>query len=201
MTKRLNSKYSVCKSLSTEYKNLWGLNKKNSLNALLKLKDRKKRPSVYGKLLNIKRSLRFFYSNIKETSFKNYINYSVKSPSKTIDKFISILESRLDSVLFRSCLVKSFHEARQLINHKHVYINGVSSCLPDKKLYSGDLVQLKNVILDKKSFTDILTTRSIPNYLEIDFKNLTIVFLHDAKFKNAYYPVKAKYWTINRFYR
>jgi len=201
MTKRLNSKYRICKSLNSTYKNLWGLKKKNSLNCLLKSKINKKRVSVFGKLLNVKKSLKSFYSNIRESSFKNYINFSVKSPAKTIDKFISILESRLDSVLYRGCFVKSFHEARQLINHNYVYINGVCTNVPDKKVYYGDVIELRKKLLNQKCFAEVLLTRSIPNYLEVDFKISTIIFLWDSNFKNVYYPIKTKYWTVNRFYK
>ncbi len=61
MTKRLNAKYSVCKKLKGTYKNLWGLHKKNSFRSVLNNKKRK-RITLFGKLLNIKQSYKFFYT-------------------------------------------------------------------------------------------------------------------------------------------
>ena len=119
------------------------------------------------------------------------------------DKFISILESRLDSVLFRGCFAKSFHQARQLINHKCVFVNNECINSPDKKLYKGDIIELRKTSLDtnKDFFSDVLSSRSIPNHLEVDFTSFTIIFLWDNKFKKTYFPIKAKYWTVNRFYK
>jgi small subunit ribosomal protein S4 len=200
MSKRLQSKYSVCKKLSNSYKNLWGLKSKDYCRSVL-IKKKKKLTS-FGKLLDIKQSFKFFYSNIGEHLFKNYIKCSIKSPSKTTDKLVSIMESRLDSVLFRSCLVDSFQEARQLINHKFITVNGLCIRMPDKKLNKGDIIKL-NILqtIDKESFNKRLLARSIPNYLELDLSNSTIVFLWDVNLKNVYYPINVKYSNISRYYK
>ena len=130
MTKRLLSKYSVCKKLRNPYKNLWGLKKKESLRSVI---NKKKKSTPFSRILDIKQSLKFFYSNVQENLFKSYITSSVKSPSKTLDKLVSIMESRLDSVIFRSCFVTSFHQARQLINHRFVTVNNFYVTNPKKK--------------------------------------------------------------------
>ena len=198
MSKRLKSKYSVCKKLNFVYKNIWGFENKKFLRSLLVVK--KKKPSFFGKLLNIKQSLKFFYSNISESSFKSYIKFSTKSPAKTIDKLISVLESRLDTSIFRSCFVSSFFEARQLINHKFVFVNGKCATSINKKLYPGDLVQIKNKKKLNKHLLNILLTRSLPSNLEVDFKNKTFVFLWDVDFRNVYYCIDADYSAISRYY-
>jgi small subunit ribosomal protein S4 len=199
MTKRFLSKYSVCKKLKNPYKNLWGLKRKDSCRSVLN--RNRKRPTPFGKLLDIKQSLKLFYSNLGESIFKRNIKLSLRSPSKTLDKLTSIIESRLDSVLFRSCFVVSFQEARQLINHRFVTVNNVCITSNNKKINKGDIIKINNYSISKKLFSDILTTRSIPNYLELDLKNFTIVFLWDTNFKNTYYPIKIKYSNITRYYK
>ena len=62
-------------------------------------------------------------------------------------------------------------------------------------------VKIENYSISKKIFLDTLISRSIPNYLELDLKNLVIVFLWDTNFKNTYYPLKMKYSNITRYYR
>jgi small subunit ribosomal protein S4 len=199
MTKRLSSKYSVCRKLKNPYKNLWGLKKKDSCRSVLTKK--RKRPTPFGKLLNIKQSLKFFYSNLGENIFKRNIKISLQSPSKTLDKLASVIESRLDSVIFRSCFVVSFQEARQLINHRFVTVNNVCITSVNKKINKGDIIKIENCSISKKIFLDTLISRSIPNYLELDLKNLVIVFLWDTNFRNTYYPLKMKYSNITRYYR
>lgn len=199
MTKRLSSKYSVCKKLKNPYKNLWGLKKKDSCRSVLSRK--RKRSTPFGKLLDIKQSLKLFYSNLGEKSFKHIIKLSSRSRSKTLDKLTSIVESRLDSVIFRSCFVVSFQEARQLINHRCVTVNNICVTSGNKRINKGDVIKINNYPIPKKVFLDMLSTRSIPNYLELDLKNFTIVFLWDTNFKNTYYPIKMKYSNIIRYYR
>jgi small subunit ribosomal protein S4 len=199
MTKRLLSKYSVCKKLKNQYKNLWGLKKKDSCRSVLTKK--RKRPTQFGKLLDIKQSFKLFYSNLGENIFKRNIRLSLRSPSKTLDKLTSVIESRLDSVIFRSCFVVSFQEARQLINHRFITVNNICITSANKRINKGDIIKINNYCISKKVFLDVLTTRSVPNYLELDLKNFTIVFLWDSNFKNTYYPIKMNYSNITRYYK
>jgi small subunit ribosomal protein S4 len=197
MTKRLLSKYSVCKKLRNPYKNLWGLKKKESLRSVI---SKKKKSTSFSRILDIKQSFKFFYSNVQENLFKKYITSSIKSPSKTMDKLVSIMESRLDSIIFRSCFVTSFHEARQLINHRFVTVNNFYVTNSNKKIKKGDVVKLNIKVPNKDIFSNVLICRSIPSYLELDFSNFTIVLLWDINFDNVYYPIKTKYSDISRYY-
>ena len=199
MTKRISSKYSVCKKLKNPYKNLWGLKKKDLCRSVLNKK--RKRSTPFGRLLSVKQSLRLFYSNLSENVFKRNIKVSLQSPSKTLDKLASVIESRLDSIIFRSCFVVSFQEARQLINHRYITVNNICVTSGSKKINKGDVIKINDYSISKNLFLPIISSRSIPNYLELDFKNLTIVFLWDTNFKNTYYPVRMKYSSIMRYYR
>ena len=164
-------------------------------------KKKRKRLTSYGRLLNIKQSLKFFYSNIGEKFFKYCIRSSINSSSKTIDKLTSVLESRIDSIIFRSCFVTSFQEARQLINHRFVTVNNTYITLPGKKINKGDVIRINLKFCSKKVFLKTLFSRSVPNYLELDINNLTIVLLWNVNFKNTYYPIKKEYSDISRYYK
>jgi len=209
MTNRLKSKFRICKKLNRNYNNIWGLPKGDSLRSVKIEKKRKKKPSLYGKLLSVKQSFRFFYRNLQEKSFKRILKKSVNSPLTTLDRFVSFLESRLDVVLFRSCFVSSMYNARQLVNHGSVRVNGKVVRNPGTNLNQLDIIEIDENLLEyqtkiesirdgvKKNFQ----SRFLPSYLEIDYKTLSIVFLWDPNYKSAYYPIKANYNIIQRFYR
>jgi len=201
MTKRIKSKYSVCKKLKNVYNNLWGLLSKDYLRSVYT--KNKINMTPFGEVLNVKQSLRMFYSNIKERSFIFYMKTSTLSNSITVDKLVSILESRLDSVLFRSCLVASFNQARQLINHGFVTVNGLQVNSSSKKLKKGDIVKLNDKFVNKDIdiFIGIIRSRSLPNHLELDLNNLSIVFLWDVNLKSSYFPINTNYSDILRFFR
>jgi len=209
MTNRLKSKFRICKKLNRNYNNIWGLPKGDSLRSVKIEKKRKKKPSLYGKLLSVKQSFRFFYRNLQEKSFKRILKKSVNSPLTTLDRFVSFLESRLDVVLFRSCFVSSMYNARQLVNHGSVRVNGKVVRNPGTNLNQLDIIEIDENLLEyqtkiesirdgvKKNFQ----SRFLPSYLEIDYKTLSIVFLWDPNYKSTYYPINANYSIIQRFYK
>ena len=209
MTKRLKSKFRICKKLNRNYNNIWGLPKGDFLRSVKADKKRKKKLSLYGKLLGVKQSFRFFYCNLQEKSFKRILKKSVNSPLTTLDRFVSFLQSRLDVVLFRSCFVSSMYNARQLINHGIVQINGKVVRNPGTVLNQLDIIEMDENLLKHETKIDKIrnevkknfSSRSFPPYLEIDYKTLSIVFLWDPNYKNVYYPIKANYHMIQRFYR
>ena len=162
MSRRLKSKYSVCKKLNNVYKNLWGLQCKDYVRSVFNKK--KKNISSFGEILNIKQSLKFFYSNIKERCFIQYVKIAISSNSIAINKIISILESRLDSVLFRSCFVNSFHQARQLINHGFVTINGIKVNSCNKRLKKGDIIKLSSKFIKTDLFSSLIKSSSLCNH-------------------------------------
>ena len=209
MTKRLKSKFRICKKLNRNYNNIWGLPKADSLRSVKVEKRKKKKVSLYGKLLGVKQSFRFFYCNLQEKSFKRILKKSVNSPLTTLDRFVSFLESRLDVVLFRSCFVSSMYNARQLINHGIVRVNGKVVRNAGTILNQLDIIEIDENLLKHETKIDSIrdgvkknfSSRFLPPYLEIDYKTLSIVFLWDSNYKSAYYPIKANYNIIQRFYR
>jgi len=209
MTKRSESKFHICKKLNKSYSNIWGSPKGDFLRSVRNEKKKKKKTSVYGKLLGIKQSLRYFYCNMQEQAFKRILKKSVKSPLTTLDRFISFLESRLDVVLFRSCFVSSLHQARQMINHGVVLVNGKRVRDAGTRLCQLDIIELKKELImesveTNNTFTGVklnFNSRFLPCHLEIDYKSLTIIFLWGPSYKSIYYPIKADHGIIQRFYR
>lgn len=199
MSKRLHSKFSVCKHLLSVYKNLWG-NSKKMLHRSITKKSYARRKSGFRTLLGIKQSLKFFYCNITERRFKIYVKFSINSPYKVIDKFISLLESRLDSILFRSSFVNSFHKARQLINHGFVNVNSKVVYKPSFLLSFGDFVTLNSFLVQKMLFSSLLKAKGIPNFLEICYSYQAIFFLWPNNLKYSYFPIKLTYSLLSRYY-
>jgi small subunit ribosomal protein S4 len=208
MTKRLKSKFGVCKKLNRNYNNIWGLPKGESLRCVNNENKKKKKPSVYGKLLRVKQSLRYFYCNMQERSFKRILKQSVDSPLTTLDRFVSLLESRLDVVLFRSCFVPSLYKARQMVNHGNVLVNGKRVKDPGTRLSQLDLIEIDmkisltqgaNAVL--KNVVTNFSSRFLPPHLEIDYKTLSVIFLWDPNYDGTFYPIKADYEIIQRFYK
>lgn len=209
MTKRSESKFRICKKLNRNYNNIWGLPKGESLRSVKNEKRKKKKSSLYGKLLGVKQSFKFFYCNLQEKSFKRILKQSVESPLTTLDRFVSFLESRLDVVLFRSCFVSSMFESRQLISHGNVRVNGKVVRNPGSNLIQLDIIEIDvNLFQNESRIQNIsndlrknFSSRSLPSYLEVDYKTLTIVFLWDPNYKSTYYPINANYSIIQRFYK
>ena len=205
MTKRLESKFRVYKKLSKNYNNIWGLPKGEYLRCSKNGSKKKKKASVYGNLLRVKQSLRYFYCNMQERSFKRILKQSVNSPLTTLDRFVSFLESRLDIVLFRSCFASSLHKSRQMISHGHILVNGKRVRNPSTNLSKLDIVEVDKTMEYGTSVLNNLkinfSSRFVPAHLEIDYKTLSVIFLWDPNFEGTYYPIKANYEIIQRFYK
>ena len=197
----MNSKLSIyyyCKKIPFFYKNLWGFKNKNCF--FRSLSKKRSKLTRFANILGIKQTLKFFY-NINEKIFKKFLLISLKSSVIFIDKFISMLEKRLDIALFRSGLVKSIFNARQLINHKLVYVNNKIIINPNKKLNINDLIAIKSKPIELNYFLKNIKAHNFTNYLEIDFKNNSFIFLWDNNLKNTYFPIKINYLLFSRFYK
>lgn len=156
MTKRLNSKFRVCKKIKGIQKNLWGVEKAAKFRSIKILKSnmffvnqKLRQLSTFKKLLNTKQCLKHFYCNIQEKVFQNLIKKAIKAKSKTMDKFISVLESRIDIILYRAGFVNSLHMARQLINHGYISINS-KRVFRITLVKAGDIITLNNNSLSFK---------------------------------------------------
>lgn len=205
MTKRKSSKFSVCKKISLNYKNLWGTKKGMKLRATRVL-VRKRKSSFYNKLIKTKQCFKNFYTNISEKKFKKRFKFCVKSSIKTLDKFVSFIERRIDIILYRVGFVSSLHEARQIINHGHVAVNSKKIYLISTEISKNDLVELvkKKQFFKKIIYNNIINflfLRSTFSHLEVNYKLLSIILLWDPDVKSLFFPIKANYELVSRFYK
>lgn len=200
------SKFFLCKKISNKYKNIWSTKKAFKLRSIRFQKQKITKISSFGRLLNSKQNLKFFYCNLKEKTFKRCLKTAIKSPLKTVDKFLSILEKRLDIVLFRASFVFSLYQAKQIISHGHVFVNNKIVYNLNKKLKQFDFIKLKlkkNNVLKKifLNFKEKIVEKSFPIHLEVSFKNFTICFLWSPSFFELFFPIKHDFDLITRFYK
>ena len=124
MTKRINAKHKVDRRLKV---NLWGRPKSpfNTRNYPPGQhgQSRKGKPTDYGIQLNAKQKLKSYYGNINERQFRNVYRKALKKKGDTTENLVGLLETRLDTVIYRAKFAPTVFSARQLINHGHFKVN------------------------------------------------------------------------------
>ena len=114
--------------------------------------------SEYGLQLREKQKAKFIYG-VLEKPFLNYFKKASKMNGMTGENLMVLLESRLDNVVFRLGLARTRREARQIVDHKHVLVNGKQINIPSYLVKAGDVVEIKG-------------GRLVPEWLEADLENL-----------------------------
>lgn len=102
---------------------------------------RRPSPSRFGEQQNAINSMRHYYY-IKGKQFRNYFQKAKKANGSTDEVFIQLLESRLDSVIFTMRFASTKRQARQMVSHKHVQVNGKVVSCPSYKVKIGDVVEI-----------------------------------------------------------
>jgi small subunit ribosomal protein S4 len=147
------------------------------------------RPGVHGKTrrplseyalqLREKQKIKLVYG-LRENQFKRYVKQALKDKTSTPEALVRILESRLDSVVFRMGFAPSRSIARHLVSHSHFSVNGRSTNIPSYTLRPGDVVALK-VNSCQKKFVDMikhhLKRYEPPRWVSIDKEKLEGKFL------------------------
>ncbi|OGM29562.1 30S ribosomal protein S4 [Candidatus Woesebacteria bacterium RIFCSPHIGHO2_01_FULL_44_10] len=100
-----------------------------------------RKPSQYGRQLREKQKVKRMYG-VYERQFRGYINEALKSKENTINALLSLLERRLDNVVYRLGFTNTRTQARQLVSHRHVYINGQKVNIPSYQVRVGETVTL-----------------------------------------------------------
>ena len=115
------------------------------------------------------------YLGIDEKPFRNYFAKAQKMNGMTGDNLMILLESRLDNVVFRLGLARTRKEARQIVDHKHVLVNGKQVNIPSYLVKAGDVIEIKEKNKGSQRYKDILEVtggRMVPDWLEADAENL-----------------------------
>ena len=158
-----------CRSLGLDPIYL-GIDKKS--NRQLKRANRK--VSEYGLQLKEKQKAKFIYG-VLEKPFHNYYLKADRMKGMTGENLMIILESRLDNVVFRLGLARTRKEARQIVGHKHVLVNGKQVKVPSYLVKAGDTIEIKEKCKGSQRYKDILEVtggRLVPEWLDADQENL-----------------------------
>ena len=158
-----------CRSLGLEPSYL-GYDKKSNR----ELKRANKKVSEYGLQLREKQKAKFIYG-VLEKPFHNYYEKADQMKGMTGTNLMTMLESRLDNVVFRMGFARTRKEARQIVDHKFVLVNGKQVNIPSYLVKAGDVIEIKEKYKSSQRYKDIAEVtggRMVPAWLEVDAENL-----------------------------
>ena len=158
-----------CRSLGLDPIYL-GIDKKSNR----ELKRANREMSEYGLQLREKQKAKFIYG-VLEKPFRNYYKKADRMQGQTGANLMVILESRLDNVVFRMGLARTRKEARQIVDHKHVLVNGKQVNIPSYLVKAGDTIEIKEKCKGSQRYKDILEVtagRLVPEWIEVDTEAL-----------------------------
>ncbi len=127
-----------------------------------------KKISEYGLQLREKQKAKFIYG-VLEKPFRNYYNRAEKMKGQTGENLM--VESRLDSVVFRMGFARTRREARQVVGHKHFLVNGKPVQIPSYLIKAGDVIEVREKAKSLQRYKDILEVtggRLVPEWIEVD---------------------------------
>ena len=191
MTKRINAKHKADRRLKV---NLWGRPKSpfntRSYPPGQHGQSKKGKPTDYGIQLNAKQKLKSYYGNINERQFRNVYRKAMKKRGDTTENLVGLLETRLDTVIYRAKLAPTVFSARQLINHGHFRVNKKKVNISSYIVKENDLIEVKD---KSKTLTIIVgclsrKERDVPEYIQSDSKNKTAKLVRVPKFAEIPYP-------------
>ena len=192
MTKRLKSKHKVDRRLKV---NLWG-RPKSPFNSRAYPpgqhgQGRKGKPTDYGIQLQAKQKLKSYYGNINERQFRNIYRKALSKRGDTSENLIALLESRLDTVIYRAKLAPTVFAARQLINHGHIRVNKKRVNVSSYLLKDTDQIEVneKSKKLNVIDGSIQSKEREIPEYIQLDGKSKSVKLVRVPKFSEVPYPV------------
>lgn len=158
-----------CRSLGLDPIYL-GIDKKSNRN----LNRSSRKMSEYGLQLREKQKAKFIYG-VLEKPFRNYYQKAQKKPGQTGENLMIMLETRLDNVVFRMGFARTRKEARQIVDHKHVLVNGKQVNIPSYLIKVGDVIEIKENCRGSQRYKDIIEVtggRTVPAWVEVDQDNL-----------------------------
>lgn len=192
MTKRIQAKHKVDRRLGV---NLWGrpkspFNKRAFGPGQHGQTKAKGKPSDYKIQLQAKQKLKNYYGNLNERQFRNVFKEADRIRGNTGENLVGILESRLDAVIYRAKFAQTVFQARQVINHGHIRVNGKKVNISSYTVKENDLIEVKE---SSKQLVVILSAiankeREVPDYIVADHKQFTAKFSRVPKMEEIPYP-------------
>ncbi|OUX54525.1 MAG: 30S ribosomal protein S4 [Pelagibacteraceae bacterium TMED287] len=192
MTKRLKSKHKVDRRLKV---NLWG-RPKSPFNSRAYPpgqhgQSKRGKPTDFGVQLQAKQKLKAYYGNINERQFRNIYRKAFSKRGDTTENLIALLESRLDTVIYRGKFAPTVFSARQLINHGHIRVNKKKVNISSYLVKETDVIEVR----EKSKKLNVIDgsiqskERDVPEYIQLDDKNKSVKLIRVPKFSEVPYPV------------
>ncbi len=154
-----------CRSLGLE-PGFLGIDKKSNR----ELKRANRKMSEYGSQLREKQKAKFIYG-VLEKPFRNYFEKASRMKGQVGENLMVLLERRIDNVIFRLGFARTRREARQIVGHRHVLVNGKIVNIPSALISAGDVVEIKEKAKSTKRYEEILEMtngRVVPAWLDCD---------------------------------
>ena len=158
-----------CRSLGLDPIYL-GIDKKSTR----QLKRANRKMSEYGLQLREKQKAKFIYG-VLEKPFHNYYDKADRMPGQTGENLMIMLESRLDNVVFRMGFARTRRAARQIVDHKHVLVNGKCVNIPSYLVKAGDQIEIREKSKGSERYKAVLEVtggRLVPEWIDVDQENL-----------------------------
>ena len=203
MSKRQSAKYKLDRRMG---ENIWG-RPKSPINQRQygpgqHGQRRKSKVSDFGLQLRAKQKLKGYYGNLTEKQFRRTYDEAARRKGNTSENLISLLESRLDAIVYRSKFVPTPFAARQFVNHGHVLVNGKRVNIASYRCRAGDVVEVRERSRNMALVLEALQSseRETPDYLTVDAKHMQATFVRAPELAEVPYPVKMEPNLVIEFY-
>ena len=202
MTKRLESKYKVCRRLGV---NLWGRAKSPTNKREYgpgQHGQRRRKPSDFGTQLQAKQKLRCYYGNITEKQFQRYYEQAANVKGDTGENLVGLLERRIDAVVYRMKFVPTVFAARQIVSHGHVSVNGRRVTIPSYLVSEGDAVTSKEKSREMPLVLAAVDSaeREVPDYMDVNHDRMEGTFVRTPKLADVPYPAQMEPNLVVEYY-
>ncbi len=131
-----------------------------------------KKMSEYAVQMRAKQQAKFIYG-VLEKPFRNYYNKAERMKGRTGENLMILLERRLDSVVFRMGFARTRREARQIVGHQHILVNGKPVQIPSYLISAGDTIEIREKSRELQRYKDIIEVtagRLTPEWMEVDLE-------------------------------
>lgn len=203
MSKRRNRKYGISRKLGVS---LWGrakdpVNSRNYPPGQHGLLGYKKRTD-YGDQLAAKQKLKRYYGDITEKKFRKVYQEAARRKGDTGENLVGILESMLLTVVYRSNFAKTVFQARQLISHGHVFVDGRRVTVSTYNLKPGQVVSVREKSKQLLIIQEAMTAKekNVPEYIELDEAKLEAKYVRIPVLSDIPYPVVMEPHMVVEYY-
>ncbi|MDQ0317476.1 30S ribosomal protein S4 [Amorphus orientalis] len=203
MSKRHSQKYKIDRRMG---ENIWGRPKspvnKREYGPGQHGQRRRGKLSDFGVQLRAKQKLKGYYGNIAEKQFRKIYDEAVRLKGDTSERLIGLLESRLDTLVYRAKFVPTVFAARQFVNHGHVMVNGRKVNIPSYRCKVGDVIEVRQRSKDMIMVLEAvgLPERDVPDYIDTDHTKMTATYNRIPGLGDVPYPVQMEPNLVIEYY-